>query len=270
MPFNTSSPFEPTKMATAITMTPSASAASTDLSENPTTSNTSTPRRCEEGKVLIEEKKSNSTISAESCSMENFLSAMQTQDFFPGKGRWRLPSQGFKQMQFIPSFCHHQRDTPLNLEQCFQRREWKKILTLGDSIGKRHYSALVSTLEKEGFVCSLVKREENTHKRRWGFLPDPEYLELNFNAKRDSWNWSSPLLQLWGKIQRTCEKFLQPIQIFSAYLNTLHNNNCHRILSDDREWFRYTWQKIKCSDWLKLHAPFFFRMYRFLQDQTAS
>jgi hypothetical protein len=48
------------------------------------------------------------------------------------------------------------------MEKCLEKREWRRILTLGDSIGKRHHLGLVSALTDQGYNCSLLKEAAKT------------------------------------------------------------------------------------------------------------
>ncbi|ELU12318.1 hypothetical protein CAPTEDRAFT_189459 [Capitella teleta] len=121
----------------------------------------------------VHTKRRDSTMKIEHkpCTFSNFQHAMYSEGYFPGKGRWVLPSNGFQGFNFLPSFCYLERHTPLPVARCFGRRNWSRILTLGDSTGRKHFAALVTILEGNGYTCTLLRAEGGE------YLPDTSYFE---------------------------------------------------------------------------------------------
>ncbi|ELT95995.1 hypothetical protein CAPTEDRAFT_199026 [Capitella teleta] len=125
--------------------------------------------------VILEKNGSNIPRENRVCSLRNFQVAMDTNGYFPDHGRWQFPSNGFPQLSYIPDYCYFDRDTPLSISKCFSERRWRRILTMGDSIGKRHSVALVSTLRVYGYECKLLRAERIQPLVGDGHPPDVNY-----------------------------------------------------------------------------------------------
>ncbi|ELT95994.1 hypothetical protein CAPTEDRAFT_199025 [Capitella teleta] len=125
--------------------------------------------------VILEKNGSDIPRENRVCSLRNFQVAMDTNGYFPDHGRWQLPNNGFPQLSYIPDYCYFDRDTPLSISKCFSERRWRRILTMGDSIGKRHSIALVSTLQVYGYECKLMRAERFQPLVADGYPPDVNY-----------------------------------------------------------------------------------------------
>ncbi|ELU06416.1 hypothetical protein CAPTEDRAFT_198401 [Capitella teleta] len=102
---------------------------------------------------------SNAAIEDGLCSLRNFRKTMLASGYFPGNGHWQLPGNGSSGLNFTPDYCYPKIHTSSPLSQCFAKRRWKRVLTMGDSIGRRHYLALVNVLKDNEYNCRLLRAE---------------------------------------------------------------------------------------------------------------
>ncbi|ELU11794.1 hypothetical protein CAPTEDRAFT_190029 [Capitella teleta] len=125
--------------------------------------------------VFVEQFDSRNPRGVGICSQANFRATMLADGYFPSRGRWQLPRNGFPEVNFIPDYCYLNRHSVLPISECFAKRKWKRILTIGDSIANRHLLGLISALEGNGYNCTLLRAENITPKVRGGWPTDPQY-----------------------------------------------------------------------------------------------
>lgn len=106
------------------------------------------------------------------CQWANFMNFMSNRSYFPGRGHWEMsaPGRAFSLM-FFPDLCNMDDFVPSNLQRCVQKKKWKKIVTIGDSIGKRYYLTLSALFESISLNCTLKRLEANENS----FMPDMRY-----------------------------------------------------------------------------------------------
>jgi hypothetical protein len=129
---------------------------------------------------------------------------MQRAAYFPSAGHWEAMGTDGEKLVYVPDHCFLPLFSDRQLEACVLQRSWKRIVTLGDSLGKRHYLALLEGIMRQGFSCRMLREEATSDRIGHGFLPDPSY----FTAKHPEihLNMSTRSCRTCGGKFSVCEK----------------------------------------------------------------
>ena len=100
------------------------------------------------------------------CTRSLFKKYYRTNSAFMAEGYWDILTfrNRIKSATFLPPFCSFTRpDLDLNyIRKCFLRRKIKKIVMLGDSIGKMTFTGVMAVLASSGIrQCEVMKAEED-------------------------------------------------------------------------------------------------------------
>ena len=114
----------------------------------------------------------NSINNKKPCTWTHFKSLARKQEYFPGRGHWELVSTGYDTDMFVPETCHFVNSTPdpQHLLDFVMKKNITKIMTMGDSNGKRHFLAIASILNTTLKACTYTKMENPD-----SFMPDIQY-----------------------------------------------------------------------------------------------
>lgn len=117
------------------------------------------------------------------CQPSVFNNFLVNNEYFPATGHWEMASPGqIHTLEFVPDLCRIGQLHPWSLKGCIQKKKWKKIVTIGDSIGKRYHLGLIEVFRNHSFNCKRTKLEANGDS----YMPDITYFINNKSIPNDT------------------------------------------------------------------------------------
>ena len=95
--------------------------------------------------------------NAKTCQWKLFRNYYLRHNYFPDEGHWELRSRGYKEDRFVPGMC--QLDSQEDIDWFLLTKDYQKIVTLGDSIGKRYFQAILGLISSPSMQCVTVRQE---------------------------------------------------------------------------------------------------------------
>ena len=120
-------------------------------------------------------------ISIQPCTWDIFKAYYSSNGYTQAGSYWEMNSSDIEQSRFVPNlpcqFRHNETEIVTLFRECLERQGWTKIVTIGDSNGKRYHEGLAYWLRRSLSGCKVTKQEH-------GGLPNIKYYTQDPDSQR--------------------------------------------------------------------------------------